>query len=932
MKLNTMPAPALPARRRLLLALPGSAFLASPLALIACGGGGSDGSSAPTSATVALQLPATVPTREVTLVSGSAETTASGTSVEVAMPGDTLALVSAVHSSDRVVALGLLRNGTAGQSIGARSSAEALLFLALGGMQLDTADRVRLLAAVRADARTTTLTQQVETLWATDPFALDGPDPALASAVAAAAAAMRTPPAAPAGARRRALADAAVQPLQRIEPSNEVAGVTVLQADGSDRAPGLRIQNTKRRRGIAHVYKVGYTPTGGAPFQLALADALYERIEVPATQAMGIFNVLGDIVSASAPWSPVETARYGMPMHAGAEQTVYELVYITPVHNRPEPAFFQEVRYSLARDVWRGELKTLFQAAQMELVFGAILEALGLGGGAIADATITEAIAALASQGTPSMVELLRQSGLGEAMLPGIRAWLLNVSEGNALVSGAYRVGVETLVRRADAQLASNIAAGNLSRARLTAFRGAVRVLLAVTVVAGVLDTAAQYRDLHEGEHGSLITSTLVAPKVQITPANARVQRGGELGLSARVTGAQNLTTRWKWTLAGSNLANLSDGAGNIGLSFETASDQVTLATTPSTVGTLTVTVECLVQRNGSSESLGTAVASVVVDTTAVTLSPTSAEIARTGGTKSFRLTVDPLPAAAAGMQVEWTCASLYGSLAAGGQTTAAAAPTLTGTATTAVYSGRNNNEGGTYETVRAVAFVMEGGVRRDLGSASAEVFIQQQYNVSITPADGDLPTDIALAVLAAVKEKLPAGATVQWSWSHGGVGTLTPPASGNAGSSQASVATGSSEGTMTLTAQAVISLPGGGTFRPLPATRAIQVKKGVKQLQFYATEAVFPCDTGCGVSDYTAFIVPLFANATNYKSEHSDPNGNVYRVENWIDTKPDRGGNYFPITRHPFPSGPAFWAVWTGFGGAPGAGYRCLITVTLRA
>lgn len=832
----------MPDRRRWLLALPSGALLASPLAMVGCGGGGGSGAAPGASTvTVTLGLPAALADKDLTLVSSGGEAAVQGRSATVTMTDASPALLTAVHSSDRVVAMGMLGGSGASRTLDARSSAEALLFMALGGSQLQAADRTALVNLLRQEPQAAALADAIAARWSVDPFALDEPDPTIAAAVQAALAAMRSVSAAAAqvGRRVRRLAASAdtVQPLQRIEPGDAVAGVTTLQADGTDGAPGIKLQNTRRRRGLGHVYKVSYTPTGGSPFDLALADPLYERIEVGATQQLTGSDFISAFTGGSAPWAPVETARYGMPMHPGAELTKYEMVYLTPVYDRPEPDFFLEVRYSLLRNVWREELAELFTATQMELVYRFTLEAFGFSTSVLTDVALTAAIAAVKVDATTDVIVLLEQAGLGQHLIAGTRQWLQRLTSGSINIVGQdMQRSVATVVRPADARFADNIAAGNLSRARRASFRGALRIMLAVYVVAGVFDTGALYIDLHNGEKGHLVTSTLVAPKVLISPSSGNISRGAQMPLTARVTGAQNLTLSFHWALTGSNLANLSDTAGHLGASFDSDLDTVTLATTPSTQGTLTITVEAFsVKSDGSKVSLGTAIASLLVDATVVKISPARAEIERTGGARTFTVVIDPPPAPGTLVQYEWRCLSQYGTLESGGATTNPTAVAIVGPTHTATYTGRSNNDGGTFETIEVQAFHLDGeGARRDIGSkGTAEVFIKQQYNLLLTPGDCELPLNLAVPLLASTKEALPPGATVQWTWTHGGVGVFTPPAASNTNPSQATLATGATEGLATITVQAVISVPGQPDFRPLPVTRALNVKRDVRTVSF---------------------------------------------------------------------------------------------------
>ena len=88
-----------------------------------------------------------------------------------------------------------------------------------------------------------------------------------------------------------------------------------------------------------------------------------------------------------------------------------------------------------------------------------------------------------------------------------------------------------------------------------------------------------------------------------------------------------------------------------------------------------------------------------------------------------------------------------------------------------------------------------------------------------------------------------------------------------------------------------------------------------------------------CGVSEYTAFIVPRLANAIGYKavlSGYAYPSCN--RTVSWTGPKVDGGGCNFPVSYHPHTSAGAtnLWAVWIGFGGALSG--KCVVTITLKS
>ncbi len=943
------PAPDL-ARRHLLWALPSGLAAASPFALLACGGGGGGdtGTVAGASAQTTLRLPAGVNASAVTIVSNGGTMPGTGSTVAVPMTDTTMALASVVHESEKLVLLGLLQAGGSSQTLDARSSATALMFMAMGGWALVAADRNKLHQLIVSSANLATLTAVVEARMAADPYALDGPDPAITAALMAALRGARG--AAPSAATKgngtpvRSLAPAPTDPvpLLRIEPGGEVNGISVDQAGDT---PGFTIQNTKRRRGIGHAYKVAYKPTDLPRVDLALAQVQYERIEVASTQSLSVFSALSDILSGTAPWSPVTTPRYGLPMQAGVEQTIYEMVYITPVYDKAEPAFFGEVRYSLLRAGWREELALMFEAAEMELVFGAILEALGFGGIAYTSATFNSAIAAIRSAATSDAIVLLNRARSGSALLPGFRAWLISVTRGGvAIVSDpGYRAGLATLTQQANAQFATDLAAGNMARLRLVAFNGTVRVMLAVSVVAGVLDTAAQYRDLHEGEAASLFTATLVAPKVLISPSSGTVSKGAEQRLTARVTGTPTgATLRYKWALSGSNLANLSDRLGAVGASFETTSDAVILATTPSTVGTLVITVEALLVVAGSTpRSLGTATSQLTMTDTVVQIRPASAPVERVGGSQLFTFSINPAPSSS--LSYEWSCPSQYGSLSSGAQSTSSGQNSFITSSATATYTVRSGLVGGESETLRCVVFTTAPDiatgqvVRTDLGSATADVMVKQKFNIELLGVPAESPTNSTVGLTAHIIETLPTGATVTWTWSGSGVGSVQAPNNdANSAHSIATLNTGASEGTAIFTAQARVVTPDGQATPILPVTRSTQVKQGLREITFEASGGVFACTDprACGVSEYAAYIVPRYSRAVSYKAVFSGfAFAGCNRTVAWNSVVGDGGGCSFPITYPPHSSaGPTnAWAIWVGFGGpwAPGAA-KCIVTVTL--
>jgi len=226
------------------------------------------------------------------------------------------------------------------------------------------------------------------------------------------------------------------------------------------------------------------------------------------------------------------------------------------------------------------------------------------------------------------------------------------------------------------------------------------------------------------------------------------------------------------------------------------------------------------------------------------------------------------------------------------------------------------------------------------IGSVETTVKFKKEFNLSISPGTmTDFPADSDMNVTAFFKEKLPAGATVAWEWTNAGVGSLAAlPADSNPADSKTQYQSGSSEGSATVTARATVDVPATAT-KPShfvitePVSLTFNVKKGLKTVTFEAQGGVYGCTDplACGVSEYTAFLVPRLPKATLYKavlSGYAYPGCN--RTVTWNSVKGDGGDCNFPVTYYPHSSAGATntWAVWIGFGG-PMSG-KCVVTVTL--
>jgi hypothetical protein len=893
-----------PWRRKLLWSLPAGMAAGSPLVLLGCSGSEEDAVVGP-HVKGQLAIPTGILATDLSIVGGQDEVQPSAEGGFVLMCEEkALSLVAAVHSSGRVLHYAMARSDQDGQKLDARSSAAALLFMSLGGSTLIEADRRAVYDAVVTDPQTAALARTIQARVDVNPFVMDEPDAQIVSALHDSMQSMRSRVAAAVResgeGRAKKLAVTDIQPLLRIEPGGETNGLSVNQ-DGD--TPGFSIVNNKRRPGLAHLYKVGYQKQDQARVDISPAEPVGTALRIAATQALSLAAVPGAFLGGSVPWEPKTSSRVPLTMHDGAEQTFYELVLLTPVWDAPELPFSAQPRYRLHREAWNDELGDMYERTQMELVFGAILEALGVSFGAINEVAFASAMANLRALAAADggFFALMAQVRGGAALLGGIQGWFTTMAGASgriATLNSLVLSAVAPLVKDANAALAANMAARSLSTARLVVFHGTMRAMAIAAAVGGVLDTGAQWKDLHTGDKGYLFTATLVGPKVAVSPSSGKVSKGKEQILVARVSGTQGLKLTYRWTLTGSNLANLSDKLGKIGVTIDTDSDTVTLATTPSTVGTLTITVEAFQVKAAGNRSLGTAVSELVMDDTVVALSPEVARIERVGGSQAFAFTLTPAPAET--QLYEWSCESKYGSLTSDGKSTSATTPTIKTTKATATYAVRDGLDGGESETVTCTSFSTRPDpntgetTRVDWGKATAEVNVKQKFNIQMAALPSEVPNDISMGVAASIIEALPAGASVTWSWLQSGVGSITTdPGDASKPTSSVSFQTGSTEGSAIFTASAQVVLANGSSIPILPVTASTRVKKGLRTLTvqgFWVVEpGSIPHDPICfidaagkevcslGSHDiWVTYVVPKVSNAASGLFTIYAPSGRI--------------------------------------------------------
>jgi hypothetical protein len=228
---------------------------------------------------------------------------------------------------------------------------------------------------------------------------------------------------------------------------------------------------------------------------------------------------------------------------------------------------------------------------------------------------------------------------------------------------------------------------------------------------------------------------------------------------------------------------------------------------------------------------------------------------------------------------LEWVCSGKYGNLVqANGNGINSFESTLS-SATQDYFPTGVQDDPSTPDTIEVTAFYRNATTnqRVEMGSASVNVKMKKLYTLKIA-GDGQVPADGSVGVTAAIKEVLPASATVAWTWTHGGVGSITAiPADDNLQDNAVTFNAGPSEGTGTATATATVTV-GSTVVVCDPVTATLTVKKGLKTV---TVKGYFACDawaTGAAQCYVRACMVfPKVANAISYEVQASGFNDPYY-------------------------------------------------------
>jgi len=571
--------------------------------LAGCGGlfGGGGGGSKFSLTTVSgqLELPAGLDPAGLQTVGGGGFGVVgpTGFTVEVQSHIPSLALVW--DANGRLVLMGMIDPTAGDHRIDAESTAAALMFLGLGGMALNAEDRRGLMGRIAASSELTTLTSVLTSALQSDPFAVTTAPQNLKDAIVAATNGFQTTSTIARVGENGTSPRAGLAPLLSLEPGNEVDGLTFVQ---SSNPLGYQVQNVRRRFGRVLTYVTSHVDQDNVETQETPPRLVGSPLDIPLT--VGLLN------SSGTGWSQVTSSPVPLKILAQDKKTKYEMIALTPVFGSYVPAVYSDSRFLGEVDKWKDECGNLRQSVLLAGFMELVLEILGLGGAAMSYSTVQGAIAGLLTT-TQVIRNSMTAAYLGNVFYSQVISELASSMTFEEIFLAELPL-LETLTVKIKADVAANTVRNAFLRPRLVAARAALVALVALGVIE-LVDIFAIAKDTTTGSEANLWTGLVFQPVIGLTATKETYSPGGQVVFTAQAP-PTTAPLIYHWKASGSNLMVLDDGVTFDKLEFDSSNKVVTLSTTPSTVGDLSVRCEVFDVSNGGRVSLGSASKTLKLD------------------------------------------------------------------------------------------------------------------------------------------------------------------------------------------------------------------------------------------------------------------------------------------------------------------------------
>lgn len=220
------------------------------------------------------------------------------------------------------------------------STAEALLYYAVGGMWLSANNQQPLRTLLRGRTEVAELAAALEAVATGGGNGLADGDARVDAALQAAHASLV------AGIEPADLEPAANNIL--INPTGVRFGAELLHADSG---VGVVIQNHLRRPAGAMAYETAWTDADGGVHDVSPPRPV-ALIDVPATSRLELLTAIGDVLTGNAPWTPVLSPEMTLPVRPEAASGTFEVVLLGPSLSGALSPIMSDSRFATRLDQW----------------------------------------------------------------------------------------------------------------------------------------------------------------------------------------------------------------------------------------------------------------------------------------------------------------------------------------------------------------------------------------------------------------------------------------------------------------------------------------------------------------------------------------------------------------------------------------------------
>ncbi|MFH2091891.1 MAG: hypothetical protein ABIJ31_05975 [Pseudomonadota bacterium] len=521
------------------------------------------------------------------------------------------------------------------QSISPRTTAEVMLFFALGADRYptDERDNIRWLLAISPEVAP--LETAISTSLAANADAFAGESAAVTAALTGVIDAFSaSETATQISSARKALSVS-------VEPAEEKSGITILM-EGVNK---IRLSNAYRRRLKVWIDQIAYVPQGGGAWVQSKLPLTEFEVD-PVTGLKSVMGTINDWIAGQSAYTPVKSEPDTLSvMPRSAEKTAYEVIACGN-------GFFDGDIMTLPGDRLASYGATAVNFIFFDIIMPAIINIVApqtkvpeiLKKYNVADPDVSMFLKTI--QSSPALLEKLSKGDIHGATTT-IRSMMIDTYK-----KGILNDILKNMVTIRGETPANALRAGNI----VDGFLGSMKVMNAAL-------TAADIKAIET--HGYLSNKMetwrieVTHPKVVLTPEKAIILPEGTQEFLATLPeaageGAPSLVYHWK---SSSDHGTITDGI-HTGKEFDSSRDKVTY--TGVSIGTDSVEMEAFDAQGQNRVSIGTGSSTVEVASVRVSINKTLVDVAQ-GKIVMLKGVVEPAPTADQEIWYSWSSACTFG-------------------------------------------------------------------------------------------------------------------------------------------------------------------------------------------------------------------------------------------------------------------------------